>query len=687
MLDDNKDRKAKLPPVTIGPNRVAELWPQIAARQAEGYGVFVAPNGGFADGDVTKIEALFIDFDGKPLPTQWHMPPSLIATRDDEHAHVYWRVENLPVEDFRGAAERLVARYGSDPSIKSPSHLMRLPGTLHQKVDRAKGLTGAPVPYQLVSQTAAGTVYTATAILDGLPEPEKSPHEEAAPHGGAPPITVAEYRKILSFIDPTFADNRLKWFGVMRCIMDENVELVAGEEAPDGEELALEWTRGDLWRERTGDKAFDASTYLDDEECLDNVRARRRDGGAMTGLWTLVKLANAGGFRDKIGPSAGEAFGHFADEQPNPDPGGPDPSVEEFHAWTLDELAALPPVEWLIPGVLQKDGFAILFGPTNKGKTFALLALLLPLAREGHDIVYITGTGESSKAAIGQRARAWAKHHGPEAVAAVSRHFRVMDKAPFESEAMARRFCESLRSQGLSPAVVVIDTLSAAMEGDENAARDVQAFFKIAGIAERELNCLTFLVHHTGKDVARGERGNSRIRGGVNTSFELTHDDGDDFVALHNRKQREAEKLKVPLCFKWQVVDGTLVYLPASDDERKREAAGRRLHEQLRPVFTAIMKLKRASSAALTTHVLAAELDGAITGKKRSPEEVAAAVDAREKWLQRHVWDGKAKRWGPLRTWVLEDSLTGEPIKPYIWIDATIEDAEEDAAFRRPHAM
>jgi hypothetical protein len=114
---------------------VSELWPEIEARQAEGYGAFVVVNeGGHSDAEITRVRALFIDADKIPRPADWHAKPDFLIVRDALHWHAYWRVHDLPVAGFKAAQQRLAARYGSDRAVCNPSRVMRLAGTLHQKI-------------------------------------------------------------------------------------------------------------------------------------------------------------------------------------------------------------------------------------------------------------------------------------------------------------------------------------------------------------------------------------------------------------------------------------------------------------------------------------------------------------------------------------------------------------------------
>jgi hypothetical protein len=130
--DADKQRPARKSRGTI-----AELWPQIERAQAEGFGVFVVVNeGGDTDAEITNIRAVFVDADGIALPKSWHTQPDFLVQRDDTHWHAYWRTIDLPVNRFRDVQQRLAAHYGSDPAVCNPSRVMRLAGTLHQKVAR-----------------------------------------------------------------------------------------------------------------------------------------------------------------------------------------------------------------------------------------------------------------------------------------------------------------------------------------------------------------------------------------------------------------------------------------------------------------------------------------------------------------------------------------------------------------------
>jgi hypothetical protein len=91
---------------------------------------------------IKTLRALFADFDGG-FPEQWHLTPHLLvysSIKDGvQRGQALWLIEPMPATDdnvrrWREAQARLIAYYpGADKSIKNPSRVLRLPGSLHVK--------------------------------------------------------------------------------------------------------------------------------------------------------------------------------------------------------------------------------------------------------------------------------------------------------------------------------------------------------------------------------------------------------------------------------------------------------------------------------------------------------------------------------------------------------------------------
>jgi hypothetical protein len=85
------------------------------------------------------------------------------------------------------------------------------------------------------------------------------------------PITLDQFRELLSYIDPTLKDYQEIWAGMALAIRYGELPVISTEEI-DWEELLDDWCSGRLWAERTGDISFEPSTYEGREELMNRVR-------------------------------------------------------------------------------------------------------------------------------------------------------------------------------------------------------------------------------------------------------------------------------------------------------------------------------------------------------------------------------------------------------------------------------
>ncbi len=86
---------------------------------------------------------------------------------------------------------------------------------------------------------------------------------------------------------------------------------------------------------------------------------------------------------------------------------------------TLKEIAELPPVTWLVNGLIPKQSLAMIYGEPGGGKTFTALDIALTVAHgaqwHGHEVAqgqvfYVAGEGVGG---FRKRIGAWHQHqHG-----------------------------------------------------------------------------------------------------------------------------------------------------------------------------------------------------------------------------------------------------------------------------------
>ena len=107
-----------------------------------------------------------------------------------------------------------------------------------------------------------------------------------------------------------------------------------------------------------------------------------------------------------------------------------------------------------------------------------------------------------------------------------------------------------------SPRLIIVDTLAMAMSGgDENRTQDINIVLENIKKIQKALGCHIMVLHHPGKDEARGARGSSALHAASDTVVELKKNK--DVVCVRAVKQRDMEGEK-ELNFKIEkVVIGT----------------------------------------------------------------------------------------------------------------------------------
>lgn len=102
---------------------------------------FVVNSGGDKDENITRFNAFFCERDDLPIAEQHRLldvapiQPS-IRNETAKSVHAYWLLRgDCSAEEWREVQARLIAHFNSDPSIKNPSRVMRLPFFNHVSVN------------------------------------------------------------------------------------------------------------------------------------------------------------------------------------------------------------------------------------------------------------------------------------------------------------------------------------------------------------------------------------------------------------------------------------------------------------------------------------------------------------------------------------------------------------------------
>ena len=90
--------------------------------------------------------------------------------------------------------------------------------------------------------------------------------------------------------------------------------------------------------------------------------------------------------------------------------------------------------------------------------------------------------------------------------------------------------------------LVVLDTLARAIAGgDENSSQDMTAAIATVDAIRQATGAHVMIIHHCGKDEARGARGHSSLRAAVDTELEVSRPEGQSISTLRATKQRDME--------------------------------------------------------------------------------------------------------------------------------------------------
>ena len=200
---------------------------------------------------------------------------------------------------------------------------------------------------------------------------------------------------------------------------------------------------------------------------------------------------------------------------------------------------------YLVKGILPREGLAVIWGPPKCGKSFWTFDLLMHVAlgwkyrdrrvQQG-PVVYLALEGGRGFAA---RVEAWRRRH-------LNGHrervpFYLLD-VPVNLIADHAELIREIKSQllGEIPAAVAIDTLNRALLGDENKSDDMAKFIRAGDAIRVAFECLVPIVHHCGVQGGR-PRGHTSLSGADDVQIAIERDgDGNIITKVEHMKDGES---------------------------------------------------------------------------------------------------------------------------------------------------
>lgn len=202
-------------------------------------------------------------------------------------------------------------------------------------------------------------------------------------------------------------------------------------------------------------------------------------------------------------------------------------------------------VAWAVKHVVPDDSVGMMFGASGTFKSFIALDMALHIAHgmpwlgrktKRGAVLYLAaegGTGLWRRIKAWHQARGHQWHGAPLYVVPVP--VMLMSKAQAVVAAAAAR--------GITPVLVVVDTMSQTFDGEENSANEVAAYLRALGARFRALwRCVVLVIHHSGHAATERPRGSSAITSNTDFLMGVFRDESQLLATLTCEKQKDGER-------------------------------------------------------------------------------------------------------------------------------------------------
>lgn len=239
------------------------------------------------------------------------------------------------------------------------------------------------------------------------------------------------------------------------------------------------------------------------------------------------------------------------------------PDLKPYPVTRADEMSGVVEAADFVEGLLTEGGASVVYGPSNTGKSFWVLDLAVSVATGNRfrdemevdpgAVVYLALEGSHG---VRNRIAALKKMGKLPEMAPFFLCFAQMSLlAPHDAARMADTVKAVARQCSLPCRLIIVDTLARGMAGgDENSGQDMTRAVQAVDLIRAETSAHVLIVHHSGKDEARGARGHSSLRAAVDTEIEVSRSEGESISTVRVTKQRDIPPGE-PMPFSLRVVE------------------------------------------------------------------------------------------------------------------------------------
>ena len=209
--------------------------------------------------------------------------------------------------------------------------------------------------------------------------------------------------------------------------------------------------------------------------------------------------------------------------------------------------AGIKPISWLVRDYIEADSLALLFGDPESGKSFVAIDIACSVATgtswHGHEVTqgavfYVAGEGMNG---LMRRFMAWRIKNGADLVDLhLANHAVPLCTAKAAAE-VANALDAVVDDAGVTPRLVVIDTLARNFGGDENSTEDMNAFVSnVDAFLRQKYQATVLVVHHTGHADKSRARGAMALKGALDAEYCVSREE--TTVRLDPTKMKDASR-------------------------------------------------------------------------------------------------------------------------------------------------
>ena len=225
-----------------------------------------------------------------------------------------------------------------------------------------------------------------------------------------------------------------------------------------------------------------------------------------------------------------------------------EPEQDIYELLSEAQIMALPDPEFLIQGLVIKNGLGFIFSPPGAGKSFIALGMALTIAtgqgtwwgrevKQAGPVIMIASEGVSD---MKNRIRAWRKH------------FQITDTSDFylirqtinfmdvgDKDKLHRTVADLVSKINKKPALVIVDTLSRAIAGqDENDQAAASTAVQSCDALREAWDATVICVHHSSK--AGQMRGSTVFAGAADFIVSVERESGSQTGIIRADKIKQA---------------------------------------------------------------------------------------------------------------------------------------------------